>query len=68
MGVSYSLDRKHDYRKKYLKEIELKKKEFDDDYKDIIDEKEKQNMKLRLQLLDEIKVRIENYNKVEKDD
>ena len=55
-------------RKKYLKEIELKKKEFDDDYKDIIDEKEKQNMKLRLQLLDEIKVRIENYNKVEKDD
>ena len=67
MCVSYTLDRRHDYRKKYLKEIELKKKELDDDYKDIIDEKEKQNMKLPLQSLYEIKEWIENYIKGEND-
>ena len=54
-------------RKKYLKEIELKKKELNDELKDLIDEKEKESMKLRLQRLDEIKERIENYIREEKD-
>jgi small conductance mechanosensitive channel len=48
-------------RKKYLKEIELKKKELNEVLKDLVDEKEKENMKLRLQRLDEIKERIEKY-------
>jgi small-conductance mechanosensitive channel len=60
-------------RRKYLKEIELKKKELNEVLKKLIDEKEKENMKLRLLRLEEIKQRIENYikeenNKLNEDD
>ena len=54
-------------RKEYLKEIELKKKELNEVLKDLTDDKEKENMKLRLQRLDEIKERIQEYIKEEKD-